>query len=32
MGMINHLNKFSPHITNLSQPLRKLVSPRVALL
>ena len=25
MGMINNLNKFSPNITNLSQPLRELL-------
>lgn len=29
-GMINHLNKFSPNIAELSQPLRELLSPQKA--
>ena len=30
MGMINQLNKFSPRITDLSQPLRELLNPKKA--
>ena len=30
MGMINQLNKFSPRITDLSKPLRELLSPKKA--
>ena len=30
MGMVNQLNKFSPRIADLSQPLRELLSPRKA--
>ena len=30
MGMVNHLNKFSPNIAELSQPLRELLSPQKA--
>ncbi len=29
-GMVNHLNKFSPNIAELSQPLRELLSPQKA--
>ncbi len=28
MGIVNQLNKFSPKIAELSQPLRKLLSPK----
>ena len=30
MGMVNQLGKFSPHLSDLGQPLRALLSPKTA--